>query len=329
MSLQSSAPAARADALGPLLREWRSRRRRSQMDLALDVGVSTRHLSFIETGRSRPSPGVLLALAEQLQVPLRERNRLLLAAGYAPRYAEQPLDAPAMEPVRQALQRLLDAHDPYPGVALDRQWNVVLANAAAQGLIGLLPPALRDPPLNLMRASLHPDGFSAHTDNFDDWGRYLVDTLQRLATSSGDPALLALDAEVRSYPTVQALRERPAPAVPAAPTLLLPCVMRLPQGTLSMFTTLTTFGTPRDVTLDELCVELFYPADAASQALLRAAAAFQSAQSLHALLQKTSGSVSLARTARPSPVIDHVPLSFTSRPALTQSTVAKRTIFST
>ena len=284
MSLQSSAPAARADALGPLLREWRSRRRRSQMDLALDVGVSTRHLSFIETGRSRPSPGVLLALAEQLQVPLRERNRLLLAAGYAPRYAEQPLDAPAMEPVRQALQRLLDAHDPYPGVALDRQWNVVLANAAAQGLIGLLPPALRDPPLNLMRASLHPDGFSAHTDNFDDWGRYLVDTLQRLATSSGDPALLALDAEVRSYPTVQALRERPAPAVPAAPTLLLPCVMRLPQGTLSMFTTLTTFGTPRDVTLDELCVELFYPADAASQTLLRAAAAFQSAQSLHALL---------------------------------------------
>lgn len=269
MSLQARTPAPRADNLGPLLREWRARRRRSQMDLALDVGVSTRHLSFIETGRSRPSPGVLLALAEQLQVPLRERNRLLLAAGYAPRYAERPLDAPDMEPVRQALQRLLDAHAPYPGVVMDRQWNVVLANAPAQALVALLPPALQGPPLNMMRASLHPDGFAAHTANFDEWGRYLVDTLQRLATSSGDPALLTLDAEVRGYATVRALREAAEPALPPAPPLLVPCVLRTPLGTLSMFTTLTTFGTPRDVTLDELCIELFYPADADSQARLR------------------------------------------------------------
>jgi transcriptional regulator with XRE-family HTH domain len=269
MSLQASPTAARVNLLGPLLREWRARRRMSQMDLALDVGVSTRHLSFIETGRSRPSPGVLLALAEQLQVPLRERNRLLLAAGYAPRYAERALDAPAMEPVRQALQRLLDAHAPYPGVVMDRQWNVVLANAPAQALVALLPPALQGPPLNMMRAGLHPDGFAAHTANFDEWGRYLVDTLQRLATASGDPDLLALDAEVRNYPTVQALPDAPEPALPQAPPLLLPCVLRTPQGQLSMFTTLTSFGTPRDVTLDELCVELFYPADAASEALLR------------------------------------------------------------
>ena len=268
MSLQTG----RADTLGPLLREWRTRRRVSQMDLALDVGVSTRHLSFIETGRSRPSPGMLLALAEQLQVPLRERNRLLLAAGYAPRYAEQALDAPAMEPVRQALQRLLDAHAPYPGVVMDRQWNVVLANGPAMGLVALLPPALQAPPMNMMRASLHPDGFAAHTANFAEWGRYLVDTLQRLATTSGDPALLALYDEVSRYPTVQALPAAPEPAMPPAPTLLLPCVLRTPHGLLSMFTTLTTFGTPRDVTLDELCVELFYPSDAASEALLRGGA---------------------------------------------------------
>lgn len=266
-----TAPAAwRAEPLGPLLRDWRARRRRSQMDLALDVGVSTRHLSFIETGRSRPSPGVLLALAEQLQVPLRERNRLLLAAGYAPRYAERALDSEAMAPVRQSLQRLLDAHDPYPGVVLDRQWNVVLANRAARGLVALLPAALQGPPLNMMRASLHPDGFAALTANFDDSGRYLVDTLQRVATQSGDPGLLALEDEVRRYPSVQALRARDGHALPAVPSLLVPCVLRTPQGPLSMFTTLTTFGSPRDITLDELCVELFYPSDAGSEAMLRA-----------------------------------------------------------
>jgi transcriptional regulator with XRE-family HTH domain len=267
MSLQSG----RADTLGPLLREWRTRRRVSQMDLALDVGVSTRHLSFIETGRSRPSPGMLLALAEQLQVPLRERNRLLLAAGYAPRYAEQALDAPAMEPVRHALQRLLDAHAPYPGVVMDRQWNVVLANGPAMGLVALLPPGLQAPPMNMMRASLHPEGFAAHTANFAEWGRYLVDTLQRLATTSGDPALLSLYDEVSRYPTVQALPAAPGPAVPPAPTLLLPCVLHTPHGLLSMFTTLTTFGSPQDVTLDELTIELFYPADRDSEALLRSA----------------------------------------------------------
>lgn len=273
-----AAPAAphRPDPLGPLLRDWRARRRLSQMDLALDVGVSPRHLSFIECGRSRPSPAMLLALADRLQVPLRERNRLLLAAGYAPRYAERALDSAEMAPVRQSLQRLLDAHDPYPGVAMDRQWNVVLANAAAQRLVSLLPPALQGPPVNMMRASLHPQGFAAHTENFDDWGRYLVDALQRGATQSGDPGLLALEAEVQTYSTVQALRqaERQAGASPAdAPALLVPCVMRLPVGTVSVFTTLTSFGSPRDITLDELCVELFYPADAASEALLRALAA--------------------------------------------------------
>lgn len=265
--LRSPAGEAPPGGFGALLRDWRQRRRLSQMDLALDVGVSPRHLSFVETGRSRPSPAVLIALAERLEVPLRERNRMLLAAGYAPRYGECSLDAEAMGPVRSALQRLLDAHDPYPGLVLDRQWNVVLANAAAQSLVALLPEALARPPLNIFRVSLHPEGFAAVTANFDEWGRHLVDTLQRLALRGGDPALLALEAEVRAYPNVRALREPPEPG--PAP-LLLSCVLDLPDGRLSLFTTLTSFGSPRDVTLDELCVELFYPADAATAAQLRA-----------------------------------------------------------
>lgn len=259
-----------ADAIGAMLRDWRARRRLSQMDLALDVGVSARHLSFIETGRSKPSPQMLLALAERLEVPLRERNRLLLAAGYAPRYAERRLDADAMGPVNAALQRLLDAHDPYPGVVLDRQWNVMLANRAARALTVGLPDELHRPQLNIIRASLHPHGFSAVTVNFDDWGGHLIETLERQATKTGDPGLLALEHEVNGYPNVQALRRRrEQQAPPAVPQLLIPCVVDLPQGRISMFTTLTTFGSPRDVTLEELCVELFYPSDIASEGLLR------------------------------------------------------------
>jgi transcriptional regulator with XRE-family HTH domain len=261
---------AAADSLGAQLRTWRARRRLSQMDLALDVGVSPRHLSFIETGRSRPSPQMLIALAERLDVPLRDRNRLLLAAGYAPRYAERRLEAGAMEQVRSALQRLLAAHDPYPGVVLDRQWNVVFGNRAAHAMTALLPPALRGPQLNILRASLHPQGFAAITANFDEWGTHLVEMLQRVAVQTGDPGLLALEREVLGYPNVQALgSRREAAGAAAAPQLLIPCIVDLPAGRVSMFTTLTTFGSPRDVTLDELCVELFYPSDLASESLLR------------------------------------------------------------
>lgn len=277
---------AGSSGVGPLLREWRTRRRRSQMDLALDVGVSPRHLSFIETGRARPSAAMVLALAEQLALPLRERNRLLMAAGHAPRFGQRSLDAPEMAAVRTALQRLLDAHHPYPGVVLDRHWNVLLANGAAQALVGLLPPALLGPPLNIIRASLHPQGFAAATTNFAEWGGYLIDALQRAAADSGDAVLVALQQEVLAYPNVVQLcaeqAARGARAGDDGPTLLLPCVMQLPlpgadgqpgaPQRVSLFTTLTAFGTPRDITLDELAVELFYPADAASEALLRGAA---------------------------------------------------------
>ena len=269
-----ASPATAHDgALGPLLRHWRSQRRRSQLDLALDVGISARHLSFIETGRSRPSAQVLMQLAAQLDLPLRERNRLLLAAGYAPRYAERDFDSDSMAPVRQALQRLLDAHHPYPGIVLDRRWNVVMSNGAAQGLTGLLSPALAVPPLNIFRVSLHPEGMAAHTSNFAEWGSYMLDALHRSVLSSGDEVLRELEREVRGYPNVAALLAQADPAVESqVPALLVPCVLELPVGRLSMFTTLTTFGTARDVTLDELSVEMFYPSDAASEALLRSMA---------------------------------------------------------
>lgn len=263
-------------SVGPLLRDWRTSRRRSQMELALEVGVSPRHLSFIETGRSKPSTAVLTALADGLDVPPRERNRLFLAAGYAPRYTERHLESAEMAHVRSALQRLLDAHQPYPGVVLDRHWNVVLANAAAQGLAALVPAGLRTPALNVFRASLHPDGLAARTVNFSEWGAYLIEKLHRLAVVDGDDdEMIELEREVRAFPNVRALVESSQyqrQGAAAHPTLLVPCVIELPAGRVSLFTTLTTFGAPRDITLDDLCVELFYPSDSASESILRAMA---------------------------------------------------------
>ncbi|MHB8466117.1 MAG: MmyB family transcriptional regulator, partial [Acidimicrobiales bacterium] len=253
-----------APAIGDLVRDWRARRRRSQLDLALDVGVSARHLSFVETGRSRPSPELVLALAEHLDVPLRQRNTLLLAAGYAPRYTMTPLDAPAMSQVRAAIQRLLDAHDPYPGVVLDRQWNVVATNNAASTLTVGLPDALLGPPKNLFRVSLHPAGLATRTRNFDEWATYLVGQLRRLVVLTNDPLLLELEAEVTGYPNVAALMARPGGSRPEEVPLLVPCRLDVGGVELSLFTTLTTFGTPRDITLDELAVELFFPADDAT-----------------------------------------------------------------
>lgn len=254
--------------VGASIREWRNLRRMSQMELALDAGISPRHLSFVETGRSRPSPEVLLALARRLSLPLRDRNAWLLAAGYAPRFGEQALDAAEMDQVRATLMRLLEAHDPYPGVVLDRHWNVVLANRAASGLTALLPEFLRGPPLNLFRASLHPEGFAAHTRNFGQWGSYMLGALERLAAANRDAASFELLEEIRGYPGIDALSGIAGADTPGA-GLLVPCVLEIGGATLSMFTTLTTFGTPRDITLEELCVELFYPADAATEAALR------------------------------------------------------------
>lgn len=254
---------------GELVRTWRVHRRRSQMDLALDVGVSPRHLSFVETGRSRPSPELLLALAAGLDVPLRERNTMLLAAGYAPRYPQNELAAAAVAPVLRAVRRLLDAHDPFPGVAVDRAWNVVATNPSAATLTTGIPDHVLSPHPNIYRLALHPDGLAGRTVNFAEWAVSLVAQLRRDLTITADPTLRALYDEVTSYPDVAAAlasgRTTPSDDV------LVPIVIGTEAGQLSFFTVMATLGTPRDVTLDELAVELFYPADTFTEAALRAA----------------------------------------------------------
>jgi transcriptional regulator with XRE-family HTH domain len=256
--------------VGELLRDWRTRRRRSQLDLALDVGVSTRHLSFVETGRSRPSPELVLAIAHHLDVPLRERNGLLLAAGYAPRFSQISLDDSAMDHVRASIQRMLDAHDPYPGAVIDRQWNVAMVNRAGMMLAEGLPAAILGPPLNVYRLCLHPDGLASRTTNFTEWATYLLEQLRRSISVSGDPSLVALLEEVTSYPNVAQIAPMLDRPHGEDPPILVPFRLSTPLGELSLFTTLTTFGTPLDVTIDELAIELFFPADGRSEQMLRA-----------------------------------------------------------
>lgn len=261
---------AHGSGAGALLRDWRQRRRRSQLDLALETGVSARHLSFVETGRAQPSPELLLALAEQLQMPLRERNTLLLAAGYAPRYRETKLDDPALAAARDAMERLIILHDPYPGVVIDQCWNVILANAAATALAAGLPPILAGPPLNVFRACLHPDGLAQATANFPQWAAYLLGQLHRLNAVTADPAVGQLAREIDRYPTVTELGDWHQAARQQPPGLLLvPWQLELDGARLSLFSTVTTFAAPRDVTLAELAVELFYPADEPTATLLR------------------------------------------------------------
>src|SRR4051812_39079615 len=186
--------------VGVMLRDWRRQRRLSQLDLALEAGVSTRHLSFVETGRSRPSPEMVEHLAEQLDVPLRDRNRLLLAAGYAPAYRERTLDEPEMGPVREALDRVLAGHEPYPAVVVDRGWNVVAANASVGVLLEGVAPELLEPPANVLRISLHPDGVAPRIANLGEWRAHLLERLGRQVALTGDAELAALHDELRAYP---------------------------------------------------------------------------------------------------------------------------------
>lgn len=255
--------------VGEMLRDWRTRQRRSQMDLAIDVGVSSRHLSFVETGRSRPSPELVLALAEQLDVPLRERNTMLLAAGYAPRYTNRALSDVRMSRISSSLQRMLDSHNPYPGVVIDREWNVVLANVAAGALTAGVPAHVLAPQLNVFRISLHPEGLAARTVNFNDWAAYLLRQLRRSIVVTGDENLQTLEQEVLAYPNLVTLPKPSDISHWDEPPLLVPFVLDSGGTHLSFFTTLTTFGTPRDVTVDELCVELFFPADDETEAVLK------------------------------------------------------------
>jgi len=253
--------------VGALLRDWRSRRRLSQMELALDADVSARHLSFVETGRSKPSRDLVLQLADHLDVPLRERNALLLAAGYAPAYAERALGDEAMAPVRDALERLLKGHEPFPAVAVDRQWELVSANAPALALLtDGVAPELLEPPANTLRISLHPDGLAPRIANLAEYSSHLLHLVDSEAAATGDPALVALHEELAGYPGVD---PSPRPHDPAN-NLFIPLKLRAPGGgELSFFSTIARFGTALDVTVAELAIESFFPADAATAAAVR------------------------------------------------------------
>jgi transcriptional regulator with XRE-family HTH domain len=251
---------------GALLREWRNRRRMSQLDLGLEANVSARHLSFVETGRSQPSREMVLTLAEHLQVPLREQNALLLAAGYAPVFSEMSLDTDEMRPVRRALDAILTGHEPYPAVIVDREWEIVASNGPARGLLEGVSEELVAPPANAMRITLHPDGLAPRVLNFREWSDHLLTRLHRQALLSQDPALATLERELLSYPGV----EPPSGVTEPAEMLFVPLQLRLPSGTrLSLFSTLATFGTALDITLEELAIESFFPADEATEAYLR------------------------------------------------------------
>ncbi|HEX5085812.1 MAG TPA: helix-turn-helix transcriptional regulator [Blastocatellia bacterium] len=252
--------------MGSLLRKWRERRRLSQLDLATDAEISTRHLSFLETGRSQPSREMVLRLAEQLDVPMRERNTLLLAAGYAPAYPERSFEDPALQSARKAVDLVLAGHEPYPAIAIDRHWTLIAYNKAIPPLMAGADPALLQPPINVLRLSLHPEGVSPRIANLAQWRSHLLARLRRQIELTADPILEELLKELSGYP------------VPGAGEggenedyagVVVPFQFVTEQGVLSFISTTTIFGTPVDITLSELAVESFFPADAATAAALR------------------------------------------------------------
>ena len=255
--------------VGSLLREWRGRRRRTQLDLALEAGVSARHLSFVENGRSRPSAEMVLLLAEHLEVPFRERNQMLLAAGYAPVFPERALEDPEMAPVREALDAILTGHEPNPAVVVDRNWNMVAFNSGIGALSDWVDPDLIEPPANAMRAGLHPRGLAARIVNLGEVGAYFVGRLERQVALSGDEDLAALLEEVAAYPAPPFEHDSASEA--AAGNIITPTMrLRGPDDReLSFFFTVATFGTAVEVTASELSIELGFPADAATAEILQ------------------------------------------------------------
>lgn len=250
---------------GELLRSWRTRRRLSQFDLSLLAEVSTRHLSYVETGKAQPSRQLLLHLADHLDVPLRARNDLLVAAGYAPVYGETDLDAPDMAQVRHALELVLGKQEPYPAVVVDRGWDLVMANQGAAVLLDEIDPTILGGRVNVLRVSLHPAGLAARILDFDLFSGHLLGRLRRQVALTGDPVLQALYDELAALPGVSEVEP-----FTDHPGVVLPVRIRTPRGVLSFFTTLATFGTAADVTLAELSVESFFPADETTRQALEA-----------------------------------------------------------
>ena len=250
------------EGVGPLLRSWRGRRRLTQLELALDAGVSARHLSFVETGRSKPGREMLLRVAEKLQIPFREQNQLLLAAGHAPAYPERSFDDPVLEPVREALDRILAAHEPYPAVAFDRAWDIVAVNAPMGKLAAAveIDPALLEPPINLLRTGLHPRGFAPLIVNLAEWRAHFLRRLSQQVAISGDDDLRSLMDEIAGYPVPEG--EDGAAGEAGSDEMLGPVRVRAPTGgEWSFFGMFASFDTPFEVTTSELAIELLFPAD--------------------------------------------------------------------
>ncbi|WP_433663314.1 helix-turn-helix domain-containing protein [Nocardia sp. CA-128927] len=260
-------------SVGVLLREWRQRRRLSQLDLALSADTSARHLSYLETGRARPSRAMVLRLCEALEVPLRDRNTLLLAAEYAPAYRESSLDDVNLTSVRSALETMLTAHEPYPAVVVDRLWNVVTGNAAMGVLMHGIPDHLLLPQPNVYRLVLHPDGLAARLANRVQVRELFLERLARQVGANGDAQLTALYDEVSRYPQLSDPPDQPKVDAAQPSPFEVPIRIRTPMGEMSMFSTMATFGAPADVTLSELAIELFYPLDEFTAAALRELAA--------------------------------------------------------
>ncbi|HEY1174961.1 MAG TPA: helix-turn-helix transcriptional regulator [Phytomonospora sp.] len=255
------------ETVGGLLRRWRHGRRLSQLDLAIAADVSARYVSLVETGKSRPSAGMVLRLASHLDVPLRDRNRLLVAAGFAPRYRERPLDGPDMTAAREAVARILRAHEPYPALVVDGHWNILMHNAPVAFFFAEADPALLGPPANMIRLSLSPHGLGDRIVNFAEVRALFGARLARQAAATGDPVLAALHEEF--FPGPEPATSPPGPETEVA----TPMVFDFRGREVRLFSTITTFGTARDITLDEISIESYYPADPGSAAALRDIAA--------------------------------------------------------
>lgn len=254
-----------AEHAGVLIRNWRQRRHVSQLDLAHRAGVSTRHVSFIETGRSSPSSAMILRLCEHLAVPLRDQNKLLLAAGFAPAHPEHGMADPPMAQASQAIDQILNGHNPFPALVIDQGWDLVAANEGVYRMLDGLPADVLEPPVNVLRLSLDPRGLAPRIVNLAQWHEHLVARLERELDASADPRLAELLAEVGPAPQPQANSTGTA-----EPSLVVPLQLRVGDDVWSLLSTTTVFGTPREVTLSELAIEAFYPADDETRALMTA-----------------------------------------------------------